>query len=165
MFQLCVPTTHIRAHKFTHGLSLSLAFSAHSTSGFSRLLGMYACLCAGLCAATPGQGIFLLSIRHWFPVWLHQTNTPSTLVPSLSFSLCLSLTLTHKHTRTHTDARMPAVPPSNQSRQLVFGSMGSMSRLQHWKWKIDHSEKLNIWLIDGRRGQTYIYISVVLLSL
>lgn len=68
------------------------------------------------------------------------------LLHSYSFSLSpsLSVWLSHTHTHAHTDARMPAFPPSNQSRQLVFGSMGSMSRLQRWKWKIDHSEEPNI---------------------
>lgn len=64
-------------------------FFAHRASQFVSLLSVYVCFCVGPCAATPGQSIFLLSIRHWFPVWLHQTNT----------RFCLLL-YTHTHTRT-----------------------------------------------------------------
>lgn len=46
--------------------------------------------------------------------------------------LPLSLSLTHIDTQMPI---MPAFPPSNQSKRLVFGSMASMSRLEHWKWK------------------------------
>lgn len=47
------------------------------------------------------------------------------LIPALPPS-----TLAQSHTHSHTQMPiMPAFPPSNQSRQLVFGSMASMSRL------------------------------------
>lgn len=63
------------------------------------------------------------------------------LIPSLPPSK-----LSQSHLRSHTQMPvMPAFPPSNQSRQLVFGSMASMRRLQHWKWKMVHSEKLLIY--------------------
>lgn len=81
-------------------------FFAHRTSPFVSLLSVSACLCAGSCASTPGQGIFLLSIQHWFPVWLHQTNTRFaffyTCAHSPSLSLCLCLLLSHSDTHMHT---------------------------------------------------------------
>lgn len=58
------------------------------------------CVCVQECVQpTLGQGIFLLSIPHWFPVWLHQTNTRFASVSTLAHSFLLSLShLSHAHT-------------------------------------------------------------------
>lgn len=45
-------------------VSSLLSFVAQRTPLFVSLISVYVCLCAGPCAATPGQGIFLLSIQH-----------------------------------------------------------------------------------------------------